>query len=198
MLNLHGLRNCEGVIRDLAYIGSLFVPRQPIAAREGQRGTLRFPLPTSSDWLEPQVEIRRFTTFTRAGGEPGQGIGLEFAGLTAAQEKAIAEGCQQWDGQRMRQYELSARVYVQGEGGLTHYTRFGRLIAGTRTYLRLRLPSGPGLARGIHLRLKLARSWVSGEVEQLSQQAGEIEVLLRLEGWGRDFFLHEARRQPPA
>jgi hypothetical protein len=193
VLHLSGLKAYQGVIRDLSHLGSLFVPEQPIDAPAGARGSLRFPLPTTEYWLEPSVEVRRVMTFTRAGGEQGQGVAVEFSGLKREDEQAIMAGCQSWDGHRMRQYDLSARCYVQGEGGLTHYSRFGRLLGGTRSYLRVEIPTGSGVSRGIRLRLKMSRTWVTGEVEQTTEKGSSIEVLVRLEGWGRDFFLHEAR-----
>jgi hypothetical protein len=195
LLHLNGLRSFPGVIRDLAHLGCLFVPEKPLRLGAGDRGTLRFALPTTEQWLEPNVEVRRLTTFKRMGGDEGQGIGMEFGGLKDDEEQAISDGCRQWDQHRMRQYELGARCYVQSEGGSTHYARFGQLLGGTRSYLRLSLPAGPGVARGIRLRLKMARTWVAGEVEQTTLSGPDMEVLVRIEGWGRDFFLHEARRQ---
>lgn len=195
LLHLNGLRSFPGVIHDLAYLGCLFVPEKPLTVCAGDRGSLRFALPVADPWLEPNVEVRRLTTFNRLGGDVGQGIGMEFSGLKAADEHAITTGCQEWDGYRTRQYELAARCYVESEGGSTHYARFGKLLGGTRNYLRLNLPSAAGLTRGIRLRLKMARTWVAGEVEQTAVNGAGLEVLVRIEGWGRDFFLHEARRQ---
>lgn len=195
LLHLSGLRTSPGVIRDLSSVGAMFVPDSPLTIDDGSRGSLRFALPNTSDWLEPSILVRRITTFQRTGGETGQGIGLEFSGLRAEDRQAIETGCQEWDGHRMRQYSLSARVYVQSEGGLTHYSRFGQLIGGTRSYVRLSLPNGPGVSRGIWLKLKMSRTWIRGEVERITPGDLTMEVLLRIEGWGRDFFLHEARRQ---
>jgi len=195
MLHLSGLRTCPGVIRDLSYLGALFVPESPLKIEQNSRGSLRFALSNTPDWLEPGIVVRRITTFNRIGGETGQGIGVEFSGLRAEDQQAIDEGCREWDQHRMRQYTLAARVYVQSEGGLTHYARFGQLIGGTRSYLRVSLPAGPGVARGIWLKLKMSRTWITGEVERITEDGANMEVLLRIEGWGRDFFLHEARRQ---
>jgi len=195
LLHLNGLPSFPGVIHDLAHLGCLFVPEKPLRVAAGDRGRLRFALPTTEEWLEPNVQVRRLTTFTRLGGDEGQGIGMEFGGLKADEEQVIEAGCQEWDSHRMRQYDLGARCYVQSEGGSTHYARFGTLLGGTRSYLRLSLPAGPGIARGIGLRLKMARTSVSGEVEQTTLTGANIEVLVRIEGWGRDFFLHEVRRQ---
>jgi hypothetical protein len=195
LLHLEGLRTIPGVIRDLAYLGCLFVPQSPVRVHAGDRGSLRFALPGRTDWLEPGIEVKRLTSFTRNQDEEGQGLGIEFGGLQAAEEEAISTACREWDHERSRQYELAARCYVQSEGGTTHYARFGQLLGGTRSYLRVTLPAGPGLARGIRLRLKMSRTWVNGEVEQVTTSAQQMEVLLRIDGWGRDFFLHEARRQ---
>jgi hypothetical protein len=195
MLHLSGLRTFPGVIRDLSYLGALFVPESPLNIDEGSRGSLRFALSNTQDWLEPAVVVRRITTFTRVGGQMGQGIGVEFSGLPVEDQQAIDAGCREWDQHRMRQYTLAARVYVQSDGGLTHYARFGQLIGGTRSYLRLSLPAGPGVARGIWFKLKMSRTWIRGEVERITEDGSQLEVLLRIEGWGRDFFLHEARRQ---
>lgn len=195
LLNLSGLRTCSGVIRDLSYLGALFVPEKPLRLEEGSRGSLRFALPNTPEWLEPAIVVRRMTTFTRSSGQAGQGIGVEFSGLRIEDQDAIDTGCREWDSHRMRQYSLSARVYCQSEGGLTHYARFGQLIGGTRSYLRLSLPNGPGVSRGCWLKLKMSRTWVRGEVEKITPNGLNLEILLRIEGWGRDFFLHEAQRQ---
>jgi PilZ domain-containing protein len=195
LLHLNGLRSFPGVIHDMAYLGCLFVPDKPLVVAPGDRGSMRFAMPMVDQWLAPTVEVRRLTSFTRLGGDVGQGIGLEFSGLKQQEEQAITAGCQQWDSYRTRRYELTARCYVESEGGSTHYARFGELRGGTRNYLRLNLPAGAGLARGIRLRLKMARTWVAGEVEQTTVKSTDMEVLVRIEGWGRDFFLHEARRQ---
>jgi hypothetical protein len=193
--HLSGLRTYLGVIRDLSHLGCLFVPEAPIEASLGSRGTLRFALPTTPDWLEPNIAVRRIESFTRSSGGAGQGIGMEFSGISAEQQEAIVAGCREWDSHRMRQYELSARCFVQSEGGMTHYARFGQLLGGTRSYLHLTLPVGSSISRGMGLRLKMARTWIAGRVETISEGPAEMDVSLRIEGWGRDFFLHEARRQ---
>jgi len=72
-------------------------------------------------------------------------------GLSPRDEQAISKGCEEWDSHRMRQYELAARCYVEGEGGSRDYARFGQLLGGTRSYLRVRLPAGPGVSRGSRL-----------------------------------------------
>ena len=195
-MQLSGLQTSPGVIRDLSSVGALFVPDTPVQVDSGTRGSLRFGLPTSADWLEPSITIRRFTTFIRTGGLEGQALGLEFSGLRPDEEETIVRGCAEWDSHRMRQYTLAARCFAQTEGSLTAYARFGQLIGGTRSYLRVSLPAAAGLSRGARLQLKIARTWVKGEVEQTHElERGDLEVLLRMDGWGRDFFLHEARRQ---
>lgn len=195
LLHLNGLRSFPGVIHDMAYLGCLFVPDKPLTVAASDRGSMRFAMPMVDQWLVPNVEVRRVTTFTRLGGDVGQGLGLEFSGLKQHEEQAISAGCEQWDRYRTHRYDLTARCYVESEGGSTHYARFGELRGGTRNYLRVTLPAGAGVSRGIRLRLKMARTWVAGEVEQTTPKSTEMEVLVRIEGWGRDFFLHEARRQ---
>src|SRR5437867_2815281 len=197
-LHLSGLRTYQGVVRDMSYLGALFVPENPLQAEIGGRGSLQFALPTYLEWLQPSIQIRRTSSYLRPGSGEIVAYGMEFFGLTPEQEQAITTGCQQWDSHRMRQYELSARCFVQSEGGLTAYARFGQLLGGTRSYLRLSLPSGPNVVNGIGLRLKIARTWIGGEVERVTEREADMEVLLRIDGWGRDFFLHEARQQSAA
>ncbi len=194
-LLLRGLRASPGVIRDMSHLGVLFVPDQPPRAEIGSRGSLRFALPTWPHWLQPSVQIRRTTSYTRPGGGEVQAFGMEFFGLSPQEVQAVTEGAQAWDSHRMRQYELSARCFVQSEGGLTHYARFGQLLGGTRNYLRLSLPPGGNVSQGTGLRLKISRTWLSAEVERITERPSDMEMLLRIQGWGRDFFLHEARNQ---
>src|SRR5712691_7773272 len=164
-LHLSGLRTYQGVIRDMSHLGALFVPENPLQAEIGGRGSLQFALPTNLDWLQPSIQIRRTSSYLRPGSGEVVAYGLEFFGLTPEQEQAINTGCQQWDSHRMRQYELSARCFVQSEGGLTAYARFGQLLGGTRSYLHLTLPVGSSISRGMGLRLKMARTWIAGRVE---------------------------------
>jgi len=192
-LEIPGQAPVQGVIQDLSFLGSLFVPEKPVKIEPGSRGRMRFPMPTTVSWIEPEVEAKRTTTFNRIGGEQAQAVGFEFSGLTPEQERAIAAGCAEWPSHRVRQHTLAARVYVQGESGPA-FSRFARLVAGSRTYLRFVLPPGAELSKRTRLRLKMATAWVGGEIEQLEEQREGLEVLLRMEGWGRDFFLHEARQ----
>jgi hypothetical protein len=197
LLRLSGLRTCPGIIQDLSYLGALFVPGKTLHLEPGSLGHLRFALPTAAHWLEPKVEIKRTTTFARSGGEPGQAFGMQFSGLTRHDEDAISAGCQDWNSYRVEQYEFAARCYAQSDGA-AHYARFGQLVGGTRTYLRLSLPTGPGLERGMALKLRIGRTWLASEVEKTNPDGPNNEVLLRIAGWGRDFFLHEARRHSMA
>ncbi|HEX6512309.1 MAG TPA: PilZ domain-containing protein [Chloroflexota bacterium] len=195
VLHLSGLTVCPGVIHDLSYLGALFVPEKAMQVQPAAQGSMRFALPTARQWLEPSVLVRRISSFPRPGGGEGHAFGTEFFGLSSQDQQAVSDGCAQWDSHRIRQATFNARCYVQSEGGLTGYARFGQLVGGTRNYVRLKLPAGQGLGRGMRIRLKIAREWVTGEVEQVSPDSDTMEVLVRLEGWGRDFFLHEAARE---
>jgi hypothetical protein len=193
-LHLAGQAPCQGVIQDLSFLGSLFVPEHPLPVQPDGQGQLRFALPTAVSWLEPHIEVRRITTYTRPNGQQAQAIAFEFSGLSQEQERAIAAGCHEWDSHRSKRYPLSARCFVESDSLQPHFARYGRLIAGSRTQVRISLPAGMEIERGMALRLKVGGSSVSGGVEQASSERAATELEVRLEGWGRDFFLHEARR----
>lgn len=187
-----------GFIQDLSPLGSQFVPDKPIRADAGDSGEMRFALPQAERWLEPRVEARRTTMFTRAAGDQAQSIGFQFAGLRPEDEGAIASGCREWATHRVRQYALSSRCFVQGEGRLATFSRFGTLTSCSRSYARMLLPTDANLPPGTRLRLKMASSAVTSEIEQANVGHDGLEVLLRLDGWGRDFFLYEVLKESKA
>ena len=191
-----GHTSCQGVIVDLSTVGSLFRPEQPLEVRLGVTGHMRFALPTSLSWLEPRIEVKRSTAYTRPNGEEAQAIGFEFSGLRDEEQRAIAAGCLEWDAHRTREYPLAARCYLQGEGDLQTFSRYGRLIRGSRNQLHVSLARGVDVPVGGALRLKLGNLWVSGEVRDVQPSSSSMELVVRLtDSWGRDFFLHEARRE---
>ena len=183
-----------GFIQDLSPLGALFVPEKPIRADTNNTGHMRFHIPPATRWLEPNVEARRTTTFTRANGEQAKSIGLQFSGLRHPEEEAIAEGCREWGTHRTRQYPLQARCYVQGEGRLADFMRFGTVTTLSRSYARILLPTGYDFPRGSRLILKAGASAVPAEIEQATATGDGADVLLRLDGWGRDFFMFEIRK----
>ncbi|GEM_PF-2740587 len=194
-LHLRGLASCRGIIQDLSTVGSLFVPEHPLDVRQGLTGTLRFGLPNFVNWIEPSIEVRRVTTYERVGGEQAQAVGFEFSGLDASEERAIAAGCLEWQSHRMRDYRLAARCYVQGLGPFEKFSRYGQLTAGSRRQLYLNVLHPAGLEEGAAIRLKVGASHVAAEVERMETSGDAANVVLRMMGWGRDFFLHEARRE---
>lgn len=194
-LHLNGHGSCQGIIQDLSFLGSLFVPEHPIQVEPNGQGQLRFALPTAVSWLEPHIEVRRITSYTRPGGQDAQAIAFEFSGLTHEQERAIAAGCHDWDSLRTKRYPLSARCFVESHGQAPHFARYGRLTSGSRSQVMLSLMAGFEIERGAPVRLKIGVSTAAGKVEHASAERNSTELQVRLEGWGRDFFLHEARRQ---
>lgn len=194
-LHLTGHRPCDGIIKDLSFLGSLFVPENPVHVEPDGQGQLRFALPTALSWLEPHIAVRRITAYTRPGGQQSQAIAFEFSGLTHEQERAIAAGCHEWDTLRTKRYTLSARCFLENQGGQPHFARYGRLTGGTRGQVQLSLPSGVEIGPGSAVRLKIGSATATGLVEGATTERAGTELLVRLEGWGRDFFLHEARRQ---
>lgn len=194
-LHLHGHPVCHGIMQDLSILGSLFMPEKALRAEPNAQGRLRFAMPTAVSWIEPRIQVRRVSSFPRATGEEVQTIGFEFSGLDSQQERAIAAGCMEWPTHRVRDYSLAARCFVQGMGAQRHFSRFGRVVGGTRNHIRLSLASSGELARQSEVRVKVTATSVAGEIEDVRQERSGVEVLVRLTGWGRDFFLHEARRE---
>jgi hypothetical protein len=189
-----GGQTIQGFIQDLSPLGSLFVPERALQIDAGDSGSMRFAMPPAENWIEPRVEARRTTMFRRAGGEQAQSIGFQFSGLRPDQEDAVAEGCREWAIHRVRQYALAARCFVQGEGKLAAFSRFGKLIQCSRSYARMVLPTDAEFPRGSRLKLKMGSSPVATEIEQATVGPEGLEVLLRIHGWRCDFFLHEVRK----
>ena len=157
---------------------------------------MRFAMPGSRSWLEPLIQVRRATDLARPDGKLAQAIGFEFLGLSEQEERAIGTGCVEWEQHRTRDYPLSARCYVKGTGDFQHFSRYGRLTAGSRERLDVSLHAGTEVPLGTQLRLRVGSVWVSGLVEHAGASDRHAEVVLRLnDEWGRDFLLHEARRQ---
>lgn len=194
-LHLDGHAAAQGIIQDLSFLGSLFVPEHPVDVAPNGQGQLRFALPTAVSWLEPHIEVRRITSYSRPSGQAAQAIAFEFSGLTHEQERAIAAGCHDWASLRAKRYTLSARCFVESNGPEPHFARYGRLTSGSRTDVELSLPAHFEIGHGSAVRLKVAASTVTGKIEVVSAERSSTDVQVRLDGWGRDFFLHEARRQ---
>ncbi len=185
----------RGLILNVSAVGCLFLPQLPIDAQIGARGQLRFAVPTLLSWLQPRVEIRRATLFNRSDGQPAQGLGLEFSGLTYAEQKAINDTISRWDELRKKQYRLAARCFLQGEDDLRSLDQQGQVVAASRRRLRVTTSPDTVLLRGSSLRLRVGAVWVRGTVAKVEQARGTTTLTLVLtEEWGRDFFLHEARR----
>jgi hypothetical protein len=196
-LHLAGQLAVRGVIQDLSIKGSLFVPESTVRGQPGVRGRMRFAVPTTTNWVEPSVELRRLTASFRATGDAAQAIGFEFAPLPGDLERAVASACLGWTSDRMREYTLATDVFVQGLNEYRHYSRFGKLLGGSRNRVRLTVPESGEITPFAPVRLKVTDTSVMGEVEELRQEHGSVQLIVRLSGWGRDFFLHEARRLSP-
>ncbi|HLY67534.1 MAG TPA: PilZ domain-containing protein [Chloroflexota bacterium] len=186
---------CQGIIQDLSFLGSLFVPELPVQVQPDSAGQLTFALPTAVSWLQPRIAVRRITSYTRPGGSQAQGIAFEFSGLSTEEERAIAAGCLEWTDHRVRTYPLAARCFVEANAPTGHFSRYGRLTSGSRGQLRLSVPTAVSLAADDPVHLKLSTTAVTGNLQTSTPERDGTELLIRVEGWGRDFFLHEARRQ---
>ena len=184
------------MILNLSFTGNLFLPEHPLDVPIGGGGHMRFAMPGSRSWLEPLIQMRRVAALARSTGELAQAIGFEFLGLSSEEERAIGMGCAEWEEHRMREYPLSARCYLKGEGDFQHFSRHARLTAGGRDRLRVSLHAGTDVPVGTWLRVKVGDVWVRGQVVDAGASQRHSELVLRLgDEWGRDFLLHEARRQ---
>ncbi|MBV9120845.1 MAG: PilZ domain-containing protein [Chloroflexi bacterium] len=184
----------HGVIQDLSFCGSLFIPEQRLQVAQGERGRFRFALPTALSWIEPHIEVRRVTNFPMVGRRDGQAVAFEFSGLTLEHERAIAAGCLEWSSHRQREYSLAASCSVQGLGANADFKRLGRAVSGSRDLVRISLPAEADLPRGAMVQLRVSNTSVEASVQSTEQERQGSVVQARLTGWGRDFFLHEARR----
>lgn len=184
---------CRGVIQDLSFMGSLFAPERPLFVKPGARGRMRFSVPTSSAWIEPNIELRRITTIPRATGESAQAIGFQFNGLSAVHERAIATACLDWTRHRLQDYALNVDCLVQGMDEHRHYSRYGRINGGSRTRARVSVASAGELKALAKVRLKVNQTPVEGRIDDVRTERNGFELTVSLTGWGRDFFLHEAR-----
>ena len=196
-LHLAGQLAVRGVMQDLSIMGSLFVPESAVRGQPGMRGRMRFAVPTVASWVEPSVEIRRLTTSFRATGDAAQAIGFEFSDLPGQMERAVASACLGWTTDRMRDYNLMADVFVQGLNEYRHYSRFGKLVSGSRNRVRLTVSESGELKPFAPVRLKVTNTSVVGEIEEVRPEYGSVQLIVRLSGWGRDFFLHESRHHSP-
>ena len=185
----------QGTIHDLSFLGSLFLTDELEAVPMGTSGRVRFVLPTSASWFEPAIEVRRSTTFPRPRGLSAQAIGFQFSGLEPNEERAIALACLQWDSYSSRQFPLAAQCFVQGQDVIQNLSRFARLTSGSRQVLQLRFPGPVPLEPRNLVRLRVGRASVGGRVSEVYKDRFGTDVTLRVEGWGGDFFLHEARRE---
>jgi len=189
---------CRGIILNLSFMGSLFLSlaEKPFKVKNGTMGVMRFAMPTSLQWLEPRIVVKRATTIPRPNGETAQAFGFEFAGMTDEEQRAIITGCEDWADHAARIYPLAARCHVESLTATKHFKRYGRIVAGGRDAMRIRLHAGLVIPSGIRVRLVAETAYVSGTIRQVvpSPQATELVVDLDPD-WGRDFFLHDVRRQ---
>lgn len=193
-LSIPGQGACQGVILNLSFAGNLFLPERSLDIPAGGGAHMRFAMPSSRSWLEPLVQVRRAADFILPSGQPAQAIGFEFLGLSHEEERAIGTGCVEWEAHRQREYPLSARCYLKGLDVFRHFSRYGRLTSASHDVARVSVAE-TRLPLGTRLRLKVDTVWVSGKVEEAKAEGDQSRLLLRLEPeWGRDFFLHEARR----
>lgn len=192
-LSIPGQGACQGIIVNLSFTGNLFLPERPLEIPPGGGAHMLFTMPSSRAWLEPLVQVRRAADLTLPSGQVAQAIGFEFLGLSMEEERAIGSGCVEWADHTRREYPLSARCYLRGLGSLPHFSRYGRLISGGRDRLRVNLAAPLRLDAGAQLEVKVHSAAMTATVEA-SPDAHQLELRLGRE-WGRDFLLHEARRQ---
>ena len=178
---------------NLSFTGNLFLPERALEIPPGGGAHMLFTMPSSRAWLEPLVQVRRAADFTLPNGQVAQAIGFEFLGLSAEEERAIGMGCLEWAEHTRREYPLSARCYLRGLGSVPHFSRYGRLVSGGRERLRVSLAAPLRLTAGAQLEVKVDSAAMTATVEPLTNPH-QLELRLSRE-WGRDFLLHEARRQ---
>jgi hypothetical protein len=188
----------RGIIVNLSFMGSLFLSlaERPMKVKNGTMGVMRFAMPTSLQWLEPRIIVKRATMVPLGEGNSAQAFGFEFAGVTEEEQRAIATGCEDWAEHIARIYPLAARCQVESITATKNFKRYGRIVAGGRDVMRIRLQGSMAIDSGIRVRLLAETAYVGGTVRQVvpSPQATELVVDLDPD-WGRDFFLHDVRRQ---
>ncbi|MDE3074464.1 MAG: PilZ domain-containing protein [Chloroflexota bacterium] len=193
-------RVCRGTIHDLSFLGSLFIaedvddPEDSPELQPAVLGKLHFVLPTSPLAFSPSVRLRRTTTFPRPLGKVGVAVAFEFSELQAAEERAIALACYEWESYGSREFPLAAQCFVQGRDEVQNFSRFARLVSGSRDVLRFGFPKPVPLKAGHAVSLKLGQRIVAARIRSVDVGRLGIGVTARTEGWGRDFFLHAARR----
>ncbi len=198
-MRLKDQSTCRGIILDLSLTGNLFLNEQEIGQRlrPGLVGVMRFPMPNSLSWLEPKVILKRNVKIPLANGSEGQGFGFEFMSLTDEEERAIASGIELWSEHTTRVYPLAARCHVESHSPTRHFKRQGRIIAGSRDSMRVRLQAGLRVPLGLRVRLIAETTYHDGTIVELTPSPTwtELQVELDPQDWGRDFFLHDVRRQ---
>jgi hypothetical protein len=195
-MRLRGFASTQGVILDLSPVGNLFLPEQPLDVKPRTVGYMRFAMPTALMWLEPRIVVRRIAKVLSPEGEERQAIAFEFRDLKPVEEQAIESGCADWTEHLTRVYPLAARVELTTLVGVRQVMRVGRIVNGGREAIRVRLRPGTALPVGSRLGLRGANYGIHGYLTHMRRSPTDTEVLIQLtDEWGRDFFLHDARRQ---
>ncbi len=183
-----------GTIHDLSFLGSLFMTEELSPVEAGTSGSLNFVLPTSAERFSPRIDVRRTTTFPRPGGKSAQAIGFAFSGLQPNEERAIALACMEWNSVSLREFPLAVQCFVQGQYEVQNFSRFGRLSRGSREQVCIHFDKDTPLQRRHLVRLKVGQVAVMARVTSTTETRIGWDVTAQIDGWGRDFFLHEARR----
>jgi hypothetical protein len=125
-----------------------------------------------------------------------QAFGFEFLALTEEEERAIASGGEDWVEHVSRVYPVAARCYVESHSPTRHFKRQGRIILASREEMRVRLQAGLRVPLGLRVRLIAETTYIDGTIVELAPSATWTEMQVELDrDWGRDFFLHDVRRQ---
>lgn len=188
----------KGLIVNLSSTGNLFVSYEDkIKVKAGTVGRMRFSMPTSLIWLEPRIVVKRSTTFPRpTGGEPCQAFGFEFVNLNEEEERAMVAGSEDWAEHVRRTYPLAARCQIESLSATRQFKRAARIVAGSRSEMVVRVHAGMRVPTGVRVRLIGQTAYINGTIMQVMPSPTWTEMLVALDQeWGRDFFLHDLRRQ---
>lgn len=188
---------CRGTIVELSLTGNLFVVGEEFGrVKSGTIGRMRFALPTSLEWLEPLVVVKRASSVPLSGDVSAQAFDFEFKDLTEQDERTVVAGCEDWAEHRTRTYPLAARCIVEGLAGTRQFKRPGRLVSGSRERMHVRMQAGFRAPSGLKIRLVCETTYISATVLEVVPAPTGTDLVVALDtDWGRDFFLHDARRQ---
>jgi hypothetical protein len=185
----------KGVIADLSFMGCLFCPTQDVKVEPGTAGRLRFPLLPVDSVLESYCTVRNVRPNPTSPDVPA--LGFQFEGVDQLEEETLVQACSRWANERSREYHVltTCRLDFHDGGDVTGHP--GVLVEVSRADAKLRWKTSAPFDHllGSELTLRLPQSQVEARIVTCSRQGALVEAALDLaHGWGRDFFVHEARR----